>query len=73
MGLRRRASTIFLIPFAIFIFMIGWGLIRIERHQDRGNVETPQNRKPIVAEDSTTDECVEVGIIEDLMECVLNE
>ena len=53
--------------------MIGWVLIRMERQQDRGNVETPQNRKPVVAEDSTTDECVEMGIIEDLMERVLNK
>ena len=65
MGLRRRASTILLLPIAVFIFMIGWVLIQMEKQQDKRRIKAP------VTEQGTTDEYLEVGIIEDLMEKTL--
>ena len=70
MGLRRGALTILLLPILVLIFVFGWALYWIGEQQNRNRVKTPQ-KEMIVAKEGTTDENVEVGLIEDLMEKVL--
>ena len=67
MGLRRRALTILFLPITIVIFVVGWVFYCIGKKQDRGSTKTPY-RKTTVTEESTTDEYVEVGLIDDLVE-----
>jgi len=67
--LLRQILTVLFLPIAIFIFMIGWSLQWIGQNQNKSRVKTPQ--KGTVVEDDITDECVELKVIEDLMEQVL--
>jgi hypothetical protein len=47
--------------------MANWVVYWTGRHQNRGIVKTSQ-RKTTFTKEGTTDECVEVGLIEGLME-----
>jgi len=67
--LRRRALSILLLPIVIFIFVIGWSLSWIGEKQNK-KLEVAR-AKTIATEDDTSDECVEVGLIENLMERML--
>jgi hypothetical protein len=49
--------------------MIGWGMQWIGQKQIESRVKKPQ--RETVVNDDATDECVEVRVIEDLMEEVL--
>jgi hypothetical protein len=69
MDLLRQILTIVFLPVAIFIFMIGWIMQCIGQKQIESRVKKPQ--RETVVNDDTTDECVEVRVIEDLMEEVL--
>jgi hypothetical protein len=66
MDLLRQILTILFLPIAIFIFMIGWSLQWIGQKQSESRVEKPI--RETVINDGTTDECVEIKVIEDLME-----
>jgi hypothetical protein len=66
MDLLRQILTILFLPIAIFIFMIGWSLQWIGQKQSESRVEKPQ--REAVVNDGATDECVEMKVIEDLME-----
>jgi hypothetical protein len=68
MDLLRQILTILFLPIAIFVFMIGLNLQWMEQKQNKLRVKTPQIET--VVKDGTTDERVEVKIIEDLMEKV---
>ena len=65
--LRFRAFIILLVPIAVFIFMGGWLLCWMGNQLDRESIQTTL-KKTTVTEGGATDECVEVGLIEDLME-----
>lgn len=69
MDLLRQILTILFLPIAIFVFMIGWTLQWMGQKQNESRVEKPQ--RETVVNDGTADECVEVEVIEDLMEKVL--
>ena len=69
MDLLHQIWTILFLPIAIFIFMIGWSLQWIGQKQNESRVKKPQ--REMIVNDGTTDECVEVRVIEDLMEEVL--
>jgi hypothetical protein len=69
MDLLRKILIILFLPIAIFIFMIGWSLQWIGQKQNETRVKKPQ--RETVVNDGTSDEYVEVGVIEDLMEEVL--
>jgi hypothetical protein len=69
MDLLRQILTILFLPIAIFIFMIGWSLQWIGQKQNESGVKKPQ--RELIDNDDPTDECVEVRVIEGLMEEVL--
>jgi hypothetical protein len=69
MYLLRQILTILFLPIAIFIFMIGWSLQWIGQKQNESRVK--KHQRDTVVNDGTTDECVEVRVIEDLMKEVL--
>jgi hypothetical protein len=69
MDLLRQILTILFLPIAIFIFMIGWSLQWMVQKQNESRVKKSQ--RETVVNDGATDECVEVKVIEDLMEEVL--
>jgi hypothetical protein len=69
MDLLRQILTILFLPIAIFVFMIGWCLQWIGQKQSESRVIKPQ--RETVVNDGATDECVEVKVIEELMEEVL--
>lgn len=65
-GLRRRALSILLLPIVIFIFIIGWSLSWIGEEHTRNGVKAPE--RETANEESKSDESVEVGLVENLME-----
>ena len=69
MDLLRQILTVLFLPLAIFFFMIGWGLQWIGQKQNESRVGKPHIET--VVNDGVTDECVEVKVIEALMEEVL--
>jgi hypothetical protein len=69
MDLLRQILTILFLPIAIFIFIFGSSLQWIGQKQNESRVKKPQ--RETVVNDGTTDECVEVKVIEELMEEVL--
>jgi hypothetical protein len=68
-GLLRQILTVLFLPVAIFIFMIGWCLQWIGQNQSESRVKKP--KRETVVNDGAINECVEVKVIEDLMEKVL--
>lgn len=70
MSLIRRSLTILLLPIAVFFFMIGWASYWIGEQQSRNSVKAKQSKFSAQKEEKT-EECVEIGIIEDLMEKTL--
>jgi len=62
--------AILFLPLAVFIFIIGWSLQWLEQAQNKNRVKTAQEES-VVTEGGATDECLEVKVIEDLMERLL--
>jgi hypothetical protein len=69
MDLLRQILTILFLLIAIFIFMTGWSLQWIGQKQNESRVRKPNREK--VVNDGATDGCLEVKVIEALMEEVL--
>lgn len=69
MDLLRQILTVLFLPLAIFFFMMGWGLQWIGQKQNESRVGKPH--RETVVNDGVTDKCVEVKVIEALMEEVL--
>lgn len=67
-GLRLRALTILLLPIVVFVFMIGWIFYWMGKQQNRSSIEAPQRKRSASESADTTEDYVEVGLIEDLME-----
>lgn len=67
--LRRGVLGILLLPIVIFIFVIGWSLSWIGEQQNRRVVAN--RAETATAKEGKAEECVEVGLIENLMEKML--
>jgi hypothetical protein len=68
-SVRNRIITILLFPVIAFIFMIGWILYWIGKHQPNTK-EEPQKSLNRIAKDAeeTEEDTIEVGLIEELDE-----
>jgi hypothetical protein len=62
--------VVLFLPVAVGVFMVGWVLYWFGQPRNKSGVKTPQG-ETLVAEDVAADECLEVKVIEGLMERVL--
>ena len=70
MGLLSRALSILFLPIVIFIFMVGWVSNWLVNQRNRYNVETLRRHRKATKSNKAI-EYVEIGVIEDLMEELL--
>jgi Tfp pilus assembly protein PilO len=68
MGLPRRVLTVLLLPIVVFVFMIGWIFYWMGELQNRSRSEESQRKLGASKSAGATEDYVEVGLIEDLME-----
>ena len=67
--MRNRIITILLFPVIAFIFMIGWILYWIGKHQTKTKEKPQRNSSSVVKDvEETEEDSIEVGLMEELDE-----
>ncbi len=67
--LLNRVLVVLLLPVLVFVFAVGWVLYCVGKHQSNAKAMPPKRLSQFKKEqNSSEDDNVEVGLIEDLME-----